>query len=40
MKANISTQFWKQANVLSKLFLVIGMWCMHISMRLNGMDQK
>lgn len=40
MKANIEIGFWKKANILSKAFLIIGMWCMHVSMVLAGMEQK
>lgn len=40
MKATIDIAFWKKINIFSKLFLVIGMWCIHISMLLSGMDQK
>ena len=40
MKANINQEVWSKFGILSKIFLVIGMFCMHMSMKLAGMDQE
>lgn len=40
MKAKINTEIWKKMNILAKAFLVIGMFCMDMSMRLAGLNQE
>ncbi len=40
MKASINKKLWVRMNIFAKVFLVIGMFCMDISMKLSGLDQE
>ena len=37
---NVDSRFWNKANIVAKLFLIIGFFFVDIGMRLAGMGQN
>lgn len=40
MKANINQELWNEMNILSRFFLVVGIFCVDLSMKMAGLEQK
>lgn len=40
MKMKMDTKFWGSLNIVAKVLMIIGVFCVDLAFKLSGMEQK